>query len=586
MSSVWAYWWMPLAMVGLAVAIKQKKQSGWIVASVAFALMILCGQPETALILGEMAGIYLLISILPFGTKRVTLKFLISGLSILLFATLILSAAQWYPILKVIGGSVWYKGHVGNSVSNLTHSPSSFFKPSSLVFLQPVLWGALALLMVAKRKREAIAFTAMLVFALCFSFPPVFNSFSFRLFRLNGVVPALHGAELACAPMAAIFAIVIHSIIHYDDEILTRFKLGSLFVAVCLTVLGFYLVKDQIQWQVAIWLGISLLCFGGAIFRWKSDKIFYSALAVMVMFFPLASQRFYYPYFSSSPQPDWNRGSSATKEPPPYPRFWAQSSPKTGVPYFTPNLNLLCGMPDIRSSSVLNPPGSYLFSRAWGSGGYISHLTYSYRAADPRLLGFLGVNRAVQARTGKKSPFYIVALKPGPRAFFVKNIENYGNEERAMERFKRLLAGNSEYKVALVEDRDLSLQNEKSALVNARSESSGKIEWLRNKPDYQEISVETKSKGMLVILDSYSPAWQASVDGVEVPVLRTDIMFRGIELSSGKHTVEMNYKTGGMMISMLVSLAGWVFLVLWGGIAYCRQWKISDQCPFRPSPGE
>jgi hypothetical protein len=55
------------------------------------------------------------------------------------------------------------------------------------------------------------------------------------------------------------------------------------------------------------------------------------------------------------------------------------------------------------------------------------------------------------------------------------------------------------------------------------------------------IETDTNSPGVLVLSEAYDPGWRATVDGAPVPVLRANVLFRGVRLPAGRHLVEMTY---------------------------------------------
>ncbi|MGH9382994.1 MAG: DUF6044 family protein [Vicinamibacterales bacterium] len=53
--------------------------------------------------------------------------------------------------------------------------------------------------------------------------------------------------------------------------------------------------------------------------------------------------------------------------------------------------------------------------------------------------------------------------------------------------------------------------------------------------------VSTPSPAILVAANSYSPYWQASVDGASLPLFPVDHTFQGVRLDAGHHAVELRY---------------------------------------------
>ena len=59
--------------------------------------------------------------------------------------------------------------------------------------------------------------------------------------------------------------------------------------------------------------------------------------------------------------------------------------------------------------------------------------------------------------------------------------------------------------------------------------------------DAVTIDVEATIPGILVLHDLYYPGWVAQVDGAASPVLRADLLFRGVAVPSGHHTVQFRF---------------------------------------------
>jgi hypothetical protein len=56
------------------------------------------------------------------------------------------------------------------------------------------------------------------------------------------------------------------------------------------------------------------------------------------------------------------------------------------------------------------------------------------------------------------------------------------------------------------------------------------------------IDVEGDEAGVLVLHDIHYPGWEASVDGERKPILRANLLFRGIEVPAGRHRVEFHFR--------------------------------------------
>ncbi len=61
------------------------------------------------------------------------------------------------------------------------------------------------------------------------------------------------------------------------------------------------------------------------------------------------------------------------------------------------------------------------------------------------------------------------------------------------------------------------------------------------RPGRIEVAVQANTAGLLVLHDIYYPGWVAELDGTSVPILRTDVMFRGVEIPAGQHTVVYSF---------------------------------------------
>jgi hypothetical protein len=59
--------------------------------------------------------------------------------------------------------------------------------------------------------------------------------------------------------------------------------------------------------------------------------------------------------------------------------------------------------------------------------------------------------------------------------------------------------------------------------------------------DRVEIDVASELGGVLALHDTWYPGWVAEIDGVRAPILRADVLFRGLEVPAGRHRVVFRF---------------------------------------------
>jgi hypothetical protein len=62
--------------------------------------------------------------------------------------------------------------------------------------------------------------------------------------------------------------------------------------------------------------------------------------------------------------------------------------------------------------------------------------------------------------------------------------------------------------------------------------------------------------GYLLLLDSYDPGWQVTVDGSAAPVLQANELFRAVHLTPGEHVVEFRYRPAPFFLGLALTGAG------------------------------
>ena len=76
-----------------------------------------------------------------------------------------------------------------------------------------------------------------------------------------------------------------------------------------------------------------------------------------------------------------------------------------------------------------------------------------------------------------------------------------------------------------------------------------------------ELEVDAAQAGLVVLTDTYYPGWHAAVDGRAAPLLRTNLLFRGVPVASGSHRVflwfdPLSVKVGGAVSALALAANG------------------------------
>jgi hypothetical protein len=75
-----------------------------------------------------------------------------------------------------------------------------------------------------------------------------------------------------------------------------------------------------------------------------------------------------------------------------------------------------------------------------------------------------------------------------------------------------------------------------------RGPEEGHAQILSWRPDRMEVEVDNKQPGVLIVHEVYYPGWVAHIDGRPAPILRTNVLFRGVEVGEGRHRITFHFE--------------------------------------------
>lgn len=112
------------------------------------------------------------------------------------------------------------------------------------------------------------------------------------------------------------------------------------------------------------------------------------------------------------------------------------------------------------------------------------------------------------------------------------------------------------------------------------AESSQRTSIDRSGESQVRVRVQLDKPGLLVLSETYYPGWRAELDGVDVPIVRANVMMRAVVIPAGRHEVVFTYASSMVRFGLALSLLGLVALAVLG-----RAWlKITPTSGSRAGP--
>jgi hypothetical protein len=90
--------------------------------------------------------------------------------------------------------------------------------------------------------------------------------------------------------------------------------------------------------------------------------------------------------------------------------------------------------------------------------------------------------------------------------------------------------------------------------IDIRSYQAERIEISVNNPEVNE--------RYLMLADAWYPGWTATIDGIEVPIYRANIMFRAVQVPPGEHNVIFTFRPTHWNAALWIGGVTWVLAAL------------------------
>jgi hypothetical protein len=114
-------------------------------------------------------------------------------------------------------------------------------------------------------------------------------------------------------------------------------------------------------------------------------------------------------------------------------------------------------------------------------------------------------------------------------AWFPESVQSVASNEEELEQ------------IPLLDTKTIATVNEPE--FGKQSTGSGKVSLSNRIPNELTYSVEAEKGGLVVFSEIYYPkGWKASVNGEEVPIIRTNYLLRGVQVPEGKSVVNMKFE--------------------------------------------
>ncbi len=123
-------------------------------------------------------------------------------------------------------------------------------------------------------------------------------------------------------------------------------------------------------------------------------------------------------------------------------------------------------------------------------------------------------------------------------------------------------------------DKLYTINLSKTVLLSTKPEyplsnnAKGVLSLIEYSPEQVRFKTNTTGNMLLFLSDNYYPEWQAKVDQTIVPLHKSDLTFRAIEVPKGNHTVTFFYNPRDFLTGLKIALAGLIICIIYSVYFY------------------
>lgn len=82
------------------------------------------------------------------------------------------------------------------------------------------------------------------------------------------------------------------------------------------------------------------------------------------------------------------------------------------------------------------------------------------------------------------------------------------------------------------------------------------VTWLKDEPEEIVLKATLPTAGYLVLTDNYASGWEATIDNNPSPIIRANVVYRGVFIPPGTHTVRFRYRPPLFYAGAIISAVG------------------------------